>query len=111
MSGRLDGKHALVTGGSRGIGRAIAAALVGVGATVTILGRDGAALDRAVAEGAADATAVADVTDAAALRLALSRAAERAPGLRRVRFTTRSQAGRGPHQPSFRTSSIRSLGA
>jgi NAD(P)-dependent dehydrogenase (short-subunit alcohol dehydrogenase family) len=79
MSGRLDGKHALVTGGSRGIGRAIAAALAGVGATVTILGRDGAALDRAVAEGAADAAAVADVTDAAALRLALSRAAERAP--------------------------------
>src|SRR5918997_1135426 len=79
MSGRLVGKHALVTGGSRGIGRAIAAALVEGGATVTILGRDGAALDRAVAEGAAHGVAVADVTDAAALRLALSRAAERAP--------------------------------
>jgi NAD(P)-dependent dehydrogenase (short-subunit alcohol dehydrogenase family) len=56
-----------VTGGGRGIGRAIAAALVGAGATVTVLGRDAGALDRTVAEGAAHYAAVADVTDAAAL--------------------------------------------
>jgi NAD(P)-dependent dehydrogenase (short-subunit alcohol dehydrogenase family) len=68
-----------VTGGSRGIGRAIAAALVGVGATVTILGRDQAALDRAVAEGAAHAAAVADVADGEGLRGTLARVAERAP--------------------------------
>jgi NAD(P)-dependent dehydrogenase (short-subunit alcohol dehydrogenase family) len=79
MAGTLHGRHALVTGGSRGIGRAIAAALVGVGATVTILGRDGAALERAVAEGVAHASAVADVADGAALRSTLARAAERAP--------------------------------
>ncbi|HZW47615.1 MAG TPA: SDR family NAD(P)-dependent oxidoreductase [Microvirga sp.] len=79
MAGTLHGKHALVTGGSRGIGRAIAAALVGVGATVTILGRDQAALDRAVAEGAAHAAAVADVADGEGLRGTLARVAERAP--------------------------------
>ena len=63
----LQGRRALVTGGGRGIGRAIAAALVGAGATVTVLGRDADALDRAVAEGAAHHAAAADVTDAAAL--------------------------------------------
>ena len=36
----LAGKHALVTGGSRGIGAAIARALIEAGARVTITGRD-----------------------------------------------------------------------
>lgn len=40
MQSSLTGKHALVTGGSRGIGLAIARTLVGAGASVTILGRD-----------------------------------------------------------------------
>lgn len=43
-------RHALVTGGSRGIGRAIAAALLGQGCTVMIAGRDPAALRAAEAE-------------------------------------------------------------
>ena len=42
----LDGRHALVTGGGRGIGRAIAASLSGAGATVTVLGRQEVALTR-----------------------------------------------------------------
>ncbi|MFL6591956.1 MAG: SDR family oxidoreductase [Luteimonas sp.] len=43
---RLDGQLALVTGGSAGIGRAIARELLGFGAEVLIVARDGAALER-----------------------------------------------------------------
>jgi NAD(P)-dependent dehydrogenase (short-subunit alcohol dehydrogenase family) len=47
-SGRLDGKVALVTGASHGIGAAIAAALAGAGAYVVLASRDEAALLRQV---------------------------------------------------------------
>src|SRR5690348_12298352 len=40
----LDGRSALVTGGNSGIGQAIAAALAGAGAAVTVVGRDEARL-------------------------------------------------------------------
>jgi NAD(P)-dependent dehydrogenase (short-subunit alcohol dehydrogenase family) len=62
-TGPLEGRHALVTGGGRGIGRRIAATLTQAGATVTILGRDRAALDETVAAGEAHLALVADVTD------------------------------------------------
>lgn len=42
----LEGKAAVVTGGSRGIGLAIARAMAGEGAEVVICGRDRAALER-----------------------------------------------------------------
>ena len=79
MSGLPHSSHALVTGGGRGIGRAIAAALAGAGATVTVLGRSREALDEAVNVGAAHFAAVADVSDEAALRAAIVRAAARQP--------------------------------
>jgi NAD(P)-dependent dehydrogenase (short-subunit alcohol dehydrogenase family) len=59
---RLEGTHALVTGGSRGIGRDIAAALAARGARVTIVARDPAALERAGRELGAG-TVVADLSD------------------------------------------------
>lgn len=69
-----SGAHALVTGGGRGIGRAIAQALSGAGARVTVLGRDESVLRDAVRAGHAAAHEVADVTDADALRAAFARA-------------------------------------
>lgn len=70
----LQGRHAIVTGGGRGIGRAIAKALARDGARVTILGRNQATLDHAVAEGDAHAAFVADVTDPDAARAAVQAA-------------------------------------
>ncbi len=47
---RLDGLTALVTGGNRGLGRAMALALASAGAAVAITGRDQARLEQAAAE-------------------------------------------------------------
>jgi len=57
-------QRACVTGGSRGIGRAIAAALTSAGHEVTVLGRTAATLDAVVSAGEAHACAVVDVADA-----------------------------------------------
>jgi len=62
-----EGRRALVTGGGRGIGRAIAEALTASGMDVTIVGRSEATLREAVAAGAAHAWHALDVTDADAL--------------------------------------------
>jgi NAD(P)-dependent dehydrogenase (short-subunit alcohol dehydrogenase family) len=79
MAGSLASHHALVTGGGRGIGRAIAAGLSRAGATVTVLGRNRAPLDEAVASGDADAAVLADVMDRAAVSAAVAKAAARQP--------------------------------
>jgi NAD(P)-dependent dehydrogenase (short-subunit alcohol dehydrogenase family) len=79
MSGLPHSPHALVTGGGRGIGRAISASLVGAGATVTVLGRNAAVLDEAVSAGAAHFATVADVSDEAALKTAITAAHARKP--------------------------------
>jgi NAD(P)-dependent dehydrogenase (short-subunit alcohol dehydrogenase family) len=71
--------HALVTGGGRGIGRAIAEVLTRAGVRVTVLGRDRAMLERAVQEGAARYALVADVADQAAVNAAIAEASARQP--------------------------------
>jgi len=71
----LAGRHAVVTGGGRGIGRAIAAALTQAGAAVTVVGRGEAALQDAVGKGEATAYGVADVTDERALATQIEHAA------------------------------------
>jgi 3-hydroxybutyrate dehydrogenase len=71
----LQGRHALVTGGGRGIGRAIAASLTGAGAAVTVLGRQDGPLKETVAAGHAAGYVVADVTDEAAVNAAVQQAA------------------------------------
>jgi NAD(P)-dependent dehydrogenase (short-subunit alcohol dehydrogenase family) len=79
MAGSLASHHALVTGGGRGIGRAIAAGLARAGATVTVLGRNPQSLDDAVASGDAHAAVVADVADRASVSAAVAEAAARQP--------------------------------
>jgi NAD(P)-dependent dehydrogenase (short-subunit alcohol dehydrogenase family) len=75
MGAPLADQHAIVTGGGRGIGAAIAAALVGEGATVSVLGRDGRRLAAQVealgGSGRAQAVSV-DVADEASVRAAFA---------------------------------------
>jgi 3-hydroxybutyrate dehydrogenase len=79
MSGLPRSSHALVTGGGRGIGREIASVLARAGATVTVLGRNRATLDDAIAAGAAHYAGVADVADQAAVSATIAEAAGRQP--------------------------------
>lgn len=68
---RLDGRRALVTGGSRGLGLAAAVALAQAGASVTLAARSAADLqatsDRMRGAGLACETLVLDVTESAAV--------------------------------------------
>ena len=86
MDLQLDGKRALVTGGSRGIGKAIALELAREGCEVTIAARDEARLAVAAAEiGAAAGRDVAALTvemsDDASVRTMVAAAAEAMGGL------------------------------
>src|SRR5260370_23151811 len=105
----LEGRHALVTGGARGIGLACARALLARGARVTLLGRDSAALEAAVrelggtAQAAQEAQKVqsvqADIADEASVRQAFAQA-EAAFGPVQVLVNNAGQASRSEEHTS-----------
>ncbi len=77
MSPSLAGMHAVVTGASRGIGAAVAAALVADGVRVSLLGRDPDTVGRVARDlgGAARAVGIgADVTDSDSVQAAFAAA-------------------------------------
>ncbi|NHC16181.1 SDR family NAD(P)-dependent oxidoreductase [Motilibacter deserti] len=84
----LTGARALVTGGSRGLGLAIADTLAAEGASVALLARGEEGLERARAQVARHGTQVVtyavDVTDEPALASAVDAVAEQLGGLDRV---------------------------
>jgi 3-oxoacyl-[acyl-carrier protein] reductase len=78
----LHGKRALITGGSRGIGFAVARALAAEGAAVGLIARDAGGLaDAAGILAGRGVIAVADVTDISALRRAVDEIATALGGL------------------------------
>ena len=82
---RLDGRRALVTGASRGIGRAAAAALADAGAEVTLLARSGGELE----------------TVAEAIRIRGNRAQTLQLDVTKTAQVTKEVAARGPFQILF----------
>lgn len=74
----LEDQHAIVTGGSRGIGAAIAAEFVSRGARVTIMGRNAESLEKRAVElrdkGATVAVQQCDVADEQSVRSAFAHA-------------------------------------
>ncbi len=77
MSFGLAGVHAVVTGASRGIGAAVAAALINEGMRVSMLGRDPSTVGRVAQELGGNDRAVgiaADVTDSASVQAAFATA-------------------------------------
>src|SRR5262249_20571657 len=75
----LAGKHAFVTGGGRGIGRAGAPPLARAGAAVTLVGGSESPRAGAIARGEAAGCGVADVTDVVEVKREVT-AAEAARG-------------------------------
>ena len=95
----LHGRRALITGGSRGIGFAVAEALAGEGAAVGLVARDPAGLAAAAGRleprGVPVATAAADVTDTPRLRKAVDDNAAALGGLDHQVANAGGTVGRG----------------
>ena len=76
----LSGQHAVVTGAGRGIGAAIARALLAEGASVSLLGRDQARLAASAMNlGGVTQTVAIDVADENSVRAAFATIRERFP--------------------------------
>jgi clavulanate-9-aldehyde reducatase len=80
MAGELEGRRVLVTGGTSGIGEAVARRAVAAGAQVAVLGRRQARLD-ALSEELGVTAVAADVADHAAVEVATAAAADALGGL------------------------------
>jgi NAD(P)-dependent dehydrogenase (short-subunit alcohol dehydrogenase family) len=98
---QLTGRRALVTGGSRGIGKAVAAALLAEGAEVAIAARDLGRLNQAAAElGAVAGRAVpavgVDTGDAASVRQLAAAAQDRLGGVDILVNCAARPAGQAP---------------
>lgn len=101
MDLRLDGKRALVTGGSRGIGLAIGRALAAEGVHVALLARDGVAVRMAAEEAAADVGGrligvTADTGDDEQVRRAVAEVTEALGGIDIVVNAAARPASSGP---------------
>lgn len=96
---QLTGRHAFVTGASRGIGLAIARGLALEGAVVSIGARDPDGLQQAVERLASEGLTVhpyaVDVTDQAALEATVTRSAEEREGLDMVVANAGGSCGGG----------------
>ena len=101
---RVDGKTALVTGGSRGLGRQIALALADAGADIVIVGRTAESLDSTAREiegrGRKATRIVADISSDDACENAAEQALAEAG---RVDILVNNVGGRAPNVPIAET--------